>query len=164
MGTSSGRNVTAAPAPRKRASAAAELRSPAEGKLLKPKPRYCEINAGDHRQWGNDPRTACPEPAKAIWQKCGNQADNESADRSKSSPSVPIHLGREEIQDRIGNIPGTMRAQKHNGLRGVNGKQREAASMCKSIEQRESCCIRRRTGDTPNWPLLVASKFRRICL
>ena len=128
-------------APRERASAAAELRSPAEGKLLKPKPRYCEINAGDHRQWGNDPRTAYPEPAKAIWQKCGNQADNESADRSKSSPSVPIHFGREEIQDRIGNIPGTMRAQKDNGLRGINGKQRETASMCNSVEQRKSCSV-----------------------
>src|SRR5215472_15542444 len=109
--------------------------------LLEPKPRYCEIDACDHCQWGNDPRTAGPEPAKATRQKRGNQADNESADRSKSSPSVPIHFGREEIQDRIGNIPGTMRAQKDNGLRGINGKQRETASMCNSIEQRKSCSV-----------------------
>ena len=109
--------------------------------LLEPKPRYCEIDACDHCQWGNDPRTACPEPAKATRQKRGNQADNESADRSKSSPSVPIHFGCEEIQDRIGNIPGTMCAQKDNGLRGINGKQRETASMCNSIEQRKSCSV-----------------------
>jgi hypothetical protein len=44
----------------------------AEGSLLKPKPRHCEINACDHCHWGNDPHTPCPEPVQATWQKRGN--------------------------------------------------------------------------------------------
>jgi hypothetical protein len=88
----------------------------AEISLLEPKPRYCEIDACDHCHWRNDTQTPYPEPAQAIWQKRGNQADYESSDRGRRSPSVPIHLGREEIQDGIGNIPGTMRAEKDYAL------------------------------------------------
>src|SRR5262245_47489301 len=94
-------------------------------RLLESKPRYCEINACDHCQWGNNPHAPCPEPAQAIWQKRGKKADHESGGSGRSSPSVPIDLGREEIKNGIGKIPGTMRAQKDDALRRVYGKQRK---------------------------------------
>jgi len=105
--------------------------------LLQSKPGYCEIDACGHCHWGNDPHTQCPEPAQAIWQKRSNEADHESADSRRGSPSVPIHFWREEIQNRISNIPGTMRAQKDDALRGIYGKQREPTRPRNGIEERK---------------------------
>ena len=132
--------------------------------LLKPKPGYREIDAGDHCDEGNDASTPCPKPAQAIWQERGNKADYESADRSKSNPSVPIHLGCEEIQDGIGNIPRTMSAEKDDALRWINGKQREPASSRNTRAERESCpkgkgkpAIRRSGHYYPNPPMLFTT-------
>jgi hypothetical protein len=107
--------------------------------LLQSEPRYCKIDACGHCHWGNDPHTPCPEPVQAIWQKAGNEADHERADRGRSSPTVPIHFGREEIQNGIGKIPGTVHAQKNDALRGIDGKQREPARPRNDIEERERC-------------------------
>jgi hypothetical protein len=96
-----------------------------------------------------------------IWQKRCDEADCEGANRSRSNPSVPKHLGREKIQDRIGNVSGTMRAEKKNALRGINRKQREPASPRNNIEERESCPVaegkpaeRRREHYHPKPPML----------
>src|ERR1700744_243063 len=110
----------------------------AEGSLLHPKPGDCEISACDHRDWWNDPHAPGPDPGQASRQKPGKQADDERADRSGSGPSVPVHLGRKEIQDGIGNIARTMQAEKDDALRGINGKQREPACVCDCVEQCES--------------------------
>jgi len=80
------------------------------------------------------PRTSSADQAKA-----GNEADHESADRGRSSPSVPIHFGREEIQNGITKIPGTVSAQKNDALRGIDGKQREPPQPRNDIEERERC-------------------------
>jgi len=108
-------------------------------RLLQSEPGYCEVDACGHCHWGNDPHTPCPEPAQPIRQKAGNEADHESADRGRSSPSVPIDFGREEIQNGITKIPGTVRAQKNDALRGIDGKQREPPQPRNDIEERERC-------------------------
>src|SRR5262245_3297684 len=89
---------------------------------LESKPRHCEINACEHRHWGNGPYTPCPDPAQALGQERSNYADYESADRRRRSPSVPVHFWRKEIQSRIGKFPGTVRAQKNDALRRIYGK------------------------------------------
>ncbi len=109
--------------------------------LLKPKPGNCEISAGNHRYRRNDPHTPCPKPGQASRQKRGDKADDESADRSGSNPSIPVHFRREEVQDGIGNVPETVQAEKNDALRGINRKQREPASVCNGIEERECCPI-----------------------
>lgn len=106
---------------------------------LESKPRYGEIDACDHCYWRNNAHAPRPEPVQAIWQKAGNEADHESADRGRSSPSIPIHFGREEIQNGIGKIPGTVRAKKNDALRGIDGKQREPVQPRNDVEERERC-------------------------
>src|SRR5262245_56305337 len=104
---------------------------------LHSKPRYREIDTCDHRHWGNDQRTQSPEPTQTIWQKRRNEADNESTDCGGSGPSVPIHFGCEEIQNGVGKIPGTVCAQEHDALRGIDGKKREPSCPRNDIEERK---------------------------
>src|SRR5215468_4432972 len=104
---------------------------------LEAKPRYREIDACDHCHRWNNPYTPRPEPAQAIWQKRGNEADHESADGGRSHPPVPVHLWREEIQNGIGKIAGTVSTQKDDALRRIHGKQRKPAQPRDDIEERK---------------------------
>jgi hypothetical protein len=47
--------------------------------------------------------------------------------------------GARKSKNGIGKIPGTVRAQKNDVLRGVDGKQREPAQPRNDIEERERC-------------------------
>ena len=107
---------------------------------LHSKPGDGEVDARDHRDDRANPHPPMPKPAPpTIRQKGGDHADHEGANRSRGSPAIPPHFGREERHRGIHNIAGAMHAWKYDSERGIDGEKCKPPCPCDDIYERERC-------------------------
>jgi hypothetical protein len=84
-------------------------------------PRNGQVNARHHCEERSHPYPSWPKPARpASGEQSSDGADHKRAECRRSGPAIPPHLGRQKVHCGIGDITGTVHAQKDDAERRID--------------------------------------------